>query len=176
MVHEPSGLVCGNSRDMRETADIMDKFGNSLLSAYTSKTGQTAERIKEMMRAETWMSAEEAVSFGFADEVVAPMAIAASFDLSRFDSAAAGRTMARANMQRVLAFQSGKAPEHKLKVMAATAAPRTDSPAVASMRKTLSQVSTAEGGTGNAGSRNPATSSMRAQLERMGIPTIGGDA
>lgn len=89
---------------------------------------------------------------------------------------ATGRTSAKASMEQALAFRSGKAPEHNLKQMAATAAPRAESPAVASMRKMLPKVSQAEGGTGRAGSSTAATSSMRAQLERMGIPTIGGDA
>ena len=39
---------------------------------------QTVDEIKEMMAAETWLSAEDAVEIGFADEIEEGKAVAAS--------------------------------------------------------------------------------------------------
>ena len=37
---------------------------------YTKRTGQSEEQVKEWMDAETWFTADEAVEYGFADEVL----------------------------------------------------------------------------------------------------------
>ena len=84
MIHDPRGLVMGTATDMRDLAEVLDKVATSLISAYTDKTKLSTARITEMMKAETWMTAHEARGFGFADEVVAPVRIAARVDLSAF--------------------------------------------------------------------------------------------
>jgi len=78
MVHNPSGLCAGNSGDMRELADMLDKVRGSLTSAYERKTGKTTEQIGAMMDAETWMTAQEALDAGFIDEITDELKMAAS--------------------------------------------------------------------------------------------------
>ena len=78
MVHNPSGLCAGNSGDMRELADMLDKVRGSLTSAYERKTGESAEVIGAMMDAETWMTAQEALAAGFIDEITGELKMAAS--------------------------------------------------------------------------------------------------
>ena len=78
MVHNPSGLCAGNSGDMRELADMLDKVRGSLTSAYERKTGKTTEEIGAMMDAETWMTAQEALAAGFIDEITGELKMAAS--------------------------------------------------------------------------------------------------
>jgi hypothetical protein len=78
MVHNPSGLCAGNSGDMRELADMLDKVRGSLTSAYERKTGKTTEVIGAMMDAETWMTAQEALAAGFIDEITGELKMAAS--------------------------------------------------------------------------------------------------
>ena len=87
MIHNPAGFVMGESGDMREFADVLDKIRTSLVSAYTKKTGQTDAKIIAMMDAETWLTAAEALDLGFVDEVTAPLKIAARFDTSKFRNA-----------------------------------------------------------------------------------------
>ena len=84
MIHDPSGMVMGDAREMRKMADILDTAKASLVSVYREKTGLPVARIEAMMSDETWMTGQQAVDQGFADEVSSPMAIAASFDLSCF--------------------------------------------------------------------------------------------
>lgn len=85
MIHNPSGMAFGDSADMRELADLLDKLKGSLVSAYTERTGIDPEEIEEMMDAETWLTGEEAAAKGFVDSVSDTLALAASASFgSRF--------------------------------------------------------------------------------------------
>lgn len=69
MIHKAWSGVLGNSDDMRTTADLLDKIDASIVADYQRKTGLPADEISQMMAAETWMDATEAVEKGFADSV-----------------------------------------------------------------------------------------------------------
>ncbi len=69
MVHNPWTRTAGNSDDMREVADLLDKIREPIIFAYEQKTGKTRDELIELMNVETWMTADEAVKLGFADEV-----------------------------------------------------------------------------------------------------------
>lgn len=72
MIHDPWTISIGNSAALRKEADVLDKLSDSILAAYSKKTGTKSDEIRELMHAETWMTAEEAVAHGFADEIQAP--------------------------------------------------------------------------------------------------------
>lgn len=78
MIHSPSTIVWGTANDMRKMADVLDKVRGSMLSIYSGKTGMTDEEIIAMLDAETWMTAEEAVEYGFADKLEKEKKVAAS--------------------------------------------------------------------------------------------------
>lgn len=83
MVHKPWGIQGGDADDMRRYADLLDKVEDSLVSAYTKKTGKTADEIKTLLDAETWMFGQEAVDMGFADTVAEPLQAAACLNSKR---------------------------------------------------------------------------------------------
>ena len=89
MLHRPSGLVLGNADDMRRMAELLEKTEPGLIAAYRSKTGLSDKKIAELMHAETWLTAAEAVELGFADRIEDAVKIAAHFDLSKFNRAPA---------------------------------------------------------------------------------------
>lgn len=70
MIHDASGLVIGNSRDMQEMADMLEKTSDNIAAVYAQRAGGTVEEWRAAMRAETWYSDQEAVDAGLADEVV----------------------------------------------------------------------------------------------------------
>lgn len=70
MVHMPWVETPGDAEELRKTADDLDRTAQSLAEIYAEKAGGTAEQWLEMMRAETWFSAQEAVDAGLADAVV----------------------------------------------------------------------------------------------------------
>lgn len=69
MIHQAMGVAIGNSADLRETADLLDKVDGILVAGYVKETGQTEQQITDWMAAETWFTATEAVANGFADRI-----------------------------------------------------------------------------------------------------------
>ncbi|EPK2792133.1 ClpP-like prohead protease/major capsid protein fusion protein [Klebsiella aerogenes] len=67
MVHKPWGGIAGDSDDMRDYADWLDRNEALMLSAYMNKTGLGQEELEAMLKAETWLNGAEAVEKGFAD-------------------------------------------------------------------------------------------------------------
>ncbi|MBB1511981.1 ATP-dependent Clp protease proteolytic subunit [Tessaracoccus sp. MC1627] len=85
MIHDTSGMAWGNAQTMRETADLLDKLSDSYADAYAKRAGGTRAQWRDVMRAETWYTAEEAVLAGVADEWDGSADTkAAAHDLSRF--------------------------------------------------------------------------------------------
>ena len=77
MIHSPFGGAFGSADDMRNTADTLDKMDDMLVGFYVdsirkrNKAGDdTPMRVKEMMAAETWLTAQQAQELGFIDEVI----------------------------------------------------------------------------------------------------------
>ncbi len=98
MVHDPWGYTVGNSSEMRDFADYLDKLADSLADVYSARTGHGRAHWRQVMEAETWYNAEEAVDAGLADEWVDAVDADAqsSFDLSRFGYHYTGRAHAPA--------------------------------------------------------------------------------
>lgn len=86
MIHNPWTMTFGEAKDFREMADRLDLVRDSLLSTYHAKASRSAgrEQIAGWMDAETWFNAEDARKFGFVDEIVNALDVAAKHDLSRF--------------------------------------------------------------------------------------------
>ena len=62
--------VSGNSDDLEKASNALKASDRAIVNAYVSKTGLEESVIIDMMKNETFMSAEEAVEKGFADEVM----------------------------------------------------------------------------------------------------------
>ena len=71
MVHEASGVCAGDAAEMIKMAEILDKISGNIASAYATRAGGTVDEWRQVMRNETWYTAEEAVAAGLADEVSA---------------------------------------------------------------------------------------------------------
>jgi len=77
MIHRPWGNAVGNSEELEATAELLDKMEEKLLDIYEKavlkrKDAEAGMRkkIKKMMFVETWLNAQEALEFGFIDEIV----------------------------------------------------------------------------------------------------------
>jgi len=80
MIHQPWAGIMGNSKEFRDMADRLDKIGSQIIEIYKEKTGLDEEKLLEMMDAETWLTADEAIELGFANELQEEVKIAASID------------------------------------------------------------------------------------------------
>lgn len=65
MIHKAWGLVAGNSDELRDKADIYERFDVSIAGAYLTraKEGVTEEKFLELMKAETWLNGKEAQEY-----------------------------------------------------------------------------------------------------------------
>ena len=79
MIHAPWGASTGNAKEMREFADILDKYAEAMVSSYERKTSKSHGEILNLLTdgEDHWYSAEEAINEGFADLVIEELAIAA---------------------------------------------------------------------------------------------------
>lgn len=69
MVHNAWGAVVGNKHDMAEAIEVLGKIDSAQLDIFEARTGLDRVKIEQLMDAETFMTAKEAVAEGFADDV-----------------------------------------------------------------------------------------------------------
>jgi ATP-dependent protease ClpP protease subunit len=81
MIHEAQILTSGRASELRTMADALDKMNEQLVASYRRRSPLSEADLKEKMAAETWMSGQEAVAFGFADEVTDAVSASAFADL-----------------------------------------------------------------------------------------------
>ena len=70
MIHDPSTVAMGNTKDMEKAIEVLNEVKKSIINAYASKSGLSHARIANLMSNETWMNAKKAVELGFADEIL----------------------------------------------------------------------------------------------------------
>lgn len=70
MVHNPATIAIGDAEEMQKAIDMLNEVKESIMNAYEIKTGMSRHKISQLMDAETWMNAREAVKLGFADEIL----------------------------------------------------------------------------------------------------------
>jgi len=69
MVHNAWGVVIGNRHDMRDAATLFDQFDAAIADIYAARTRMKRADIEQLMDAETFMTAAQAVENGFADAI-----------------------------------------------------------------------------------------------------------
>ncbi len=84
MIHDPFAVSWGTADALRRDAATLDKMTASLVRIYQDASGLPEDEIREMMKAETWLSAEEAVEKGFASEVKQGVKAAACVSLRKY--------------------------------------------------------------------------------------------
>jgi len=90
MIHNPWMMVVGDAAAMRKAASDLATIGEAAIAGYLRKSGSDLreapklerEKLVELLDAETWLSAQEAVSLGLADKVFEPVRAAA---LAKFE-------------------------------------------------------------------------------------------
>ena len=84
MIHNAWGGTSGEAKDMRKTAETLDKITSELTDIYVKKTGLSVDALAEMMDEETWLNAQEAFDLGFIDTISDSIKVAAKYDVSKF--------------------------------------------------------------------------------------------
>ncbi|MEV7265618.1 head maturation protease, ClpP-related [Micromonospora aurantiaca] len=69
MIHDASAVEQGNAEDHRQMSVFLDRQSDNLAELYARRGGGDPAEWRDLMRAETWMFAREAVESGLADRV-----------------------------------------------------------------------------------------------------------
>lgn len=70
MIHNPWTIEMGNAAQMRKCANDLDKMRDGcIIPAYRSKMKISDEKLIELMDSESWITPEEALEYGFCDEI-----------------------------------------------------------------------------------------------------------
>lgn len=78
MIHNPLTWTQGNANELRETAELLDKVRDTLVATYRNKTGLDDATIIKLLDEETYLTAQEALEYGFIDVIENETQIAAS--------------------------------------------------------------------------------------------------
>lgn len=72
MLHLPSVMTEGNQSDHRASIKFLETVTESILNGYELKARGKASRdtLEGLMRRETWLTAQQAVELGLADEII----------------------------------------------------------------------------------------------------------
>ncbi|HIE6632276.1 head maturation protease, ClpP-related [Bacillus luti] len=69
MIHQASTFEYGNADVFEKTARDLRKIDSALAASYKKRFVGTDEELKQLLKDETWLTAEEAVALGLADEI-----------------------------------------------------------------------------------------------------------
>ncbi|NTG20012.1 Clp protease ClpP [Agrobacterium rhizogenes] len=88
MIHNCWTFAIGNANDLMSMAGVLEKIDGSIADTYAAKSGKDATEFRDLMAAETWFTAAEAVAMGVADAIAEDKAKAsAKWDMSAYAAA-----------------------------------------------------------------------------------------
>ena len=70
MIHNPLTVAIGDSEEMQKAIAMLSEVKESIINAYEIKTNLSRAKLAHLMDAETWMNANKAMEYGFADGVL----------------------------------------------------------------------------------------------------------
>lgn len=88
MIHKAEGACWGTGDELRKGADLVDMYTGQIVDILSQRSGKTTDEINAMIAdGDFWMTGEEAVASGFADETfndTPNLQIAARLDMSQY--------------------------------------------------------------------------------------------
>ena len=72
MIHNPLMVAAGNAADLREQADWLERVGGIMRAIYMGRCTKTEAELQAALEAETYLSADEALDWGFATRSWSP--------------------------------------------------------------------------------------------------------
>ncbi|MBS9803056.1 Clp protease ClpP [Bacillus toyonensis] len=82
MVHNAWTYASGNADQLRKAADDIERINQSMVQHYLTRAGDKLDEdiLKQLLDAETWLSADEAMEYGLCDEIISANNAAACLD------------------------------------------------------------------------------------------------
>lgn len=120
MIHRASCGCYGNASDMKKQIEVLNKIDQVLTNTYVNRSNGilTAEKIQEMFDSgDTWLTAQEAMSYGLCDEIVEGLAVAACAKSTKFENKLEDKWVAKVE-EWASDIQGDKEPEGEIINMA----------------------------------------------------------
>jgi len=70
MIHNAWGVTIGDSREHEAMGALLDQQDQVIAGIYASASGSDADGFRQMMAAETWLTAQQTLDEGLVDEIV----------------------------------------------------------------------------------------------------------
>lgn len=70
MIHNPRAAAAGDAPAMRKAAEVLDKLKLAMVDTYNARLKLAPDTVAQLLDAETWYSAAEAVAAGLADAII----------------------------------------------------------------------------------------------------------
>ncbi|MBS4538210.1 Clp protease ClpP [Clostridium sp. D2Q-11] len=70
MIHNVSGGIRGDYRDMEHAAIMLKDYNSTIANAYMIKSGMGKEELLDMMNKETWLTPEKSLEYKLVDEIM----------------------------------------------------------------------------------------------------------
>jgi ATP-dependent Clp protease protease subunit len=70
MIHNCWTYECGNAKDLRKTADDLDKIMEASIESYLAKVKIDRDELVELLDNESWLTAQECFDKGFCTEIL----------------------------------------------------------------------------------------------------------
>lgn len=94
MIHKAWTWGIGNADDLMATAELLEKIDGQLADTYAARGSKDAATFMNLMAAETWLTPQEAIDCGLADELAGDKDKAATNARARWDVSAFERAPA----------------------------------------------------------------------------------
>jgi len=86
LVHNSHGMAMGNAEDLESAAKDMRKIDDRMTSIFINRTGKEETEIRELLKEDKFLDANEALEWGFVDNVTQPVKIAAKLDRKKIEN------------------------------------------------------------------------------------------
>lgn len=73
MIHNPMSMAGGDADFLESQAEALRQIEDTLVAIYAARTGLGDTKIRNLMKDETWMNADTALSYGFINKITAAM-------------------------------------------------------------------------------------------------------
>ena len=93
MVHNVSTWAAGNYHDMDHASNMLKQANRAIAAAYVEKSGMSEKDALDLMDAETWITAQDAVDYGLIDKIAGSQNSVQDEDASVRLAASVGRML-----------------------------------------------------------------------------------
>lgn len=80
LIHNPFTFIEGDAEDLQQAAAELLRIEETLVGIYVSKTGKSDQEIKDLMKEDRFLSANEALELGFASRIAEPLKAVAFYN------------------------------------------------------------------------------------------------